>query len=51
MSRFNPASYTVATARPIPVILLLDTSGSMHGDRIKQLNEAVSGMLQSFKHQ
>ncbi len=51
MSRFNPASYTVATARPIPVILLLDTSGSMHGDRIKQLNEAVSDMLQSFKHQ
>ena len=51
MRRFNPANYTVATARPIPVILLLDTSGSMHGERITQLNTAVSDMLESFKQQ
>ena len=51
MNRFNPANYTVPTARPIPVILLLDTSGSMHGERIEQLNQAVRDMMESFKQQ
>lgn len=51
MSRFNPASYTVQTARPIPVILLLDTSGSMEGEPINQLNHAIEKMLNTFKKQ
>lgn len=32
-------------ARTLPVILLLDTSGSMHGDKIEVLNESVSEMI------
>lgn len=51
MSRFNPANYTVQTARPIPVILLLDTSGSMEGESINQLNRAIEKMLNTFKKQ
>ena len=51
MSRFNPSDYTVQTARPIPVILLLDTSGSMDGEPINQLNQAIEKMLNTFKKQ
>lgn len=51
MSRFNPANYTVKTARPIPVMLLLDTSGSMSGEPINQLNRAIEKMLNTFKKQ
>ena len=32
-------------ARTLPVILLLDTSGSMNGDKIEVLNESVSEMI------
>lgn len=45
---FDPSKYTVPTARPIPVLLLLDTSGSMWGDNIDTLNSAVRQMLASF---
>lgn len=45
---FNPANYTVPTAKPLPVIFLLDVSGSMHGSKICALNQAVEEMLQSF---
>lgn len=37
--------------RPLPVILLLDTSGSMYGEKIDTLNIAVKNMLESFKTQ
>jgi uncharacterized protein YegL len=40
--------FTVSEARPLPVILLLDSSGSMEGDKINILNAAVREMLQSF---
>ena len=40
--------FTVSEARPLPVILLLDSSGSMEGDKINILNDAVREMLQSF---
>lgn len=40
--------FTVSEARPLPVILLLDSSGSMEGDKISILNAAVREMLQSF---
>ncbi|WP_129727902.1 vWA domain-containing protein [Ectobacillus funiculus] len=34
--------------RPLPVILLLDTSGSMYGEKIDALNLAVKKMIESF---
>ena len=46
---FDPSKYTVAKARPLPVILLLDRSGSMCGEKISTLNSAVNEMIQSFK--
>ena len=45
---FNPADYIVPTAKPIPVLLLLDTSGSMAGPKIDTLNSAVRQMLTAF---
>ena len=45
---FNPENYTVPTAKPLPVIFLLDVSGSMYGSKILALNQAVEEMLQSF---
>lgn len=44
-TRFNPADYTAPKPKPLPVILLLDTSGSMYGDKISALNVAVRKML------
>ena len=46
---FDPSKYTVAKARPLPVILLLDRSGSMSGEKINTLNSAVNEMISSFK--
>ncbi|GAB6091564.1 vWA domain-containing protein [Spirochaeta dissipatitropha] len=46
---FDPSKFTVTKARPIPVILLLDGSGSMHGEKITALNKAVHEMIESFK--
>lgn len=46
---FDPSKYTVAKARPLPVMLLLDRSGSMCGEKITTLNSAVNEMIQSFK--
>lgn len=36
-------------AKPMPVILLLDISGSMGGSKISTLNSAVETMISSFK--
>jgi uncharacterized protein YegL len=44
----KPEEFTVSESRPLPVILLLDSSGSMEGDKISILNAAVREMLQSF---
>lgn len=42
-------SFKYSEARVLPVILMLDTSGSMYSDgKISALNEAVTEMLQSF---
>jgi uncharacterized protein YegL len=35
-------------ARPLPVILLLDVSGSMGGEKIESLNKAVKDMISAF---
>ncbi len=43
---FDPSKYTVAEARPLPVLLMLDVSASMFGVKIRALNEAVRKMLE-----
>ena len=45
----NLASFTRATQRMLPVILLADVSSSMSGDKITSLNCAVREMLTTFK--
>jgi len=44
----KPKDFTVSTARPLPIILLLDASGSMDGDKISILNASVREMLQNL---
>ena len=48
-SKFDPTKFTAPTAKPLPVVLLLDVSGSMHGAKIQNLNEAVADMLETFR--
>ena len=47
---FNAQGYKVSSAKPLPVVLLLDVSGSMSGDKINALNAAVRQMLHEFKN-
>lgn len=49
MAGFDVAQFAASKAKPLPIILLLDESGSMSGDKINKLNEAVYKMLGSFK--
>ena len=49
MSAFDVTKFASSKAKPLPIILLLDESGSMSGDKIEKLNEAVRKMLGSFK--
>jgi len=49
MPTFDPAKFTAPTAKPLPVILLLDVSGSMAGDKIQNLNQSVRDMLETFR--
>lgn len=53
MPRFNAnaGEYTVEEAKPLPVILLLDTSGSMSGSKIDLLNDACSRMVKKLKEE
>lgn len=46
---FDPTKFTVNKVKPLPVILLLDVSGSMHGEKIRNLNDAVADMLSVFR--
>ena len=46
---FDPSKFTAAKAKPLPVILLLDVSGSMGGEKIRNLNDAVRDMLEGFR--
>lgn len=52
---FDPSKYTVAKAKPLPVVLLLDTSSSMDGggeqSKIEELDSAVREMLKDFAHE
>lgn len=45
MSQFNPGDFTMPKPKPLPIILLLDKSGSMGGFKIQTLNLAVKKML------
>jgi uncharacterized protein YegL len=45
---FDPKKFTTPTAKPLPVVLLLDVSSSMSGDKIENLNKAVEEMLDTF---
>lgn len=45
---FNPANYKPPEPKPLPVVLLLDVSGSMSGDKINCLNAALREMIDSF---
>lgn len=46
---FDPSKFTVTKAKPLPVVLLLDISGSMSGGKIGNLNDAVRDMLGVFR--
>ena len=52
---FDPSKYTVAKAKPLPVVLLLDTSSSMGGEgeqsKIAELENAVKEMIKDFAHE
>jgi uncharacterized protein YegL len=45
----NLTNYTISEPKSIPVILLLDTSASMSGEKIEKLNRAVEIMIDEFK--
>lgn len=49
MAFFDVTKFTSTKAKPLPIILLLDESNSMSGDKIERLNEAVIRMLNSFR--
>lgn len=51
MQLFDPAKFTMSEAKPLPVILLLDISGSMAGEKVAALNMAVREMLDTFGSQ
>jgi len=45
---FDSSKIVSVKPKPLPVILLLDVSGSMSGEKIEKLNKAVKDMLESF---
>ena len=45
---FNPSNYKAPTAKKLPVILLLDVSGSMSGEKINELYDSVTTMVDTF---
>ena len=50
MATFDPTKFIAPDAKPLPVILLLDVSGSMQGAKIQNLNIAVKDMVETFKN-
>ncbi len=45
---FNPNNYKAPEPRKLQVILVLDVSGSMSGDKIDSLYDATTDMIESF---
>lgn len=48
-SRIREGIIRRGEGRPLPVIVLADTSGSMQGEKIAALNEALRQMIESFR--
>lgn len=48
---FDPTSYKPTATKVLPVVLLLDVSGSMSGEKINKLYDATVDMLDSFVKQ
>lgn len=48
---FNPNNYKPAAVKHLPVILLLDVSGSMMGEKINNLYDATNEMIKVFQRQ
>ena len=46
---FNPNNYKAPTLKTLPVILLLDVSGSMYGEKINALYDATQIMIKGFE--
>ncbi len=47
----NLDDIVIQKARPLPVIILADVSGSMHGEKIDVLNNSVKEMISSFSEE
>ena len=45
---FDPKEFAIGSAKPLPVYLLLDVSGSMRGEKINNLNKATYDMISSM---
>lgn len=45
---FNANSYKAPAAKKLPVVLLLDVSGSMSGEKIEELYDSVIAMVDAF---
>lgn len=45
---FDPSKFKAPKVKKLPVILLLDVSGSMSGEKIETLYDSVTDMLQAF---
>ena len=45
---FNPNNYKAPEAKKLPVVLLLDISGSMSGAKIDSLYDATIDMIETF---
>lgn len=45
---FNPNNYKAPEAKKLPIILLLDVSGSMSGEKIESLYDATIDMIETF---
>lgn len=46
---FNPNAFTSQRANPMPVVLVFENSGSMSGDKKRQLNASAHEMIETFK--
>ena len=50
MTEINASDFSNSTKRRLPICFCLDTSGSMQGDPIKQLNMGLQNFMSSIKN-